>query len=137
MLEAVTELGCKYHSTGRPTYWSTDKNKIPDLLDFFISRKLPANYISIEEESDVYSDHSPIVLTLSDKIINKESNLRLINQRTDWDKFRREVNNRIKLKVPLKTINQLEQEAEKLITNLQQALLKSGEERVVLIIPKR
>ena len=37
--EAIREMGCNYHTTGKPTYWPTDIGKIPDLLDFFISKK--------------------------------------------------------------------------------------------------
>lgn len=47
-----------YHSIGKPTYWYTDSNKIPDLLDLCISRKVSPNLIDIEENVDLDSDHS-------------------------------------------------------------------------------
>ena len=37
--KAIQETGGSFHSTGKPTYWPTDPNKIPALLDFFISRR--------------------------------------------------------------------------------------------------
>jgi hypothetical protein len=33
------------HTTGRPTYWPTDRNKIPDVIDFYISKKVPMHYM--------------------------------------------------------------------------------------------
>jgi hypothetical protein len=58
----------------RPTYWPTDINKIPDVIDFYISKKVPMRYMKIEDSYDLDSDHSPIIMTLSDKIIKKEAN---------------------------------------------------------------
>lgn len=36
LLKAIQECNCEAISTGKPTYWPTDPNKIPDLIDFFI-----------------------------------------------------------------------------------------------------
>ena len=38
LLKAVNNLGCTVMSTGSPTYWPTDINKTPDLIDFFVTR---------------------------------------------------------------------------------------------------
>lgn len=121
LLEAVIKCGCNWHSTGKPTFWPTDVNKIPDLLDFFITRKLPITYISIEEGLDSSSDHSSILLTLSDKIISKPSNPTLTNTRTDWERFKDELSKRIKMNVPLKKKEQLDEEVEKFIVDIQQS----------------
>jgi hypothetical protein len=69
--EAIQELGCEFHSTGTPTYWPTDLNKTPDLLDFFITKRISSNFIDIEESFDLDSDHSAVILTLSERIIKK------------------------------------------------------------------
>lgn len=52
-------------STGKPTYWSTDLNKIPDLLDFIITSRISDIYNPIESNLDLLSDHTPIMVTLS------------------------------------------------------------------------
>jgi hypothetical protein len=49
LYNAIKQLGCEHHSTSKPTYWPTAEKKTPDLLDFFITKKL-ANYIGIEGE---------------------------------------------------------------------------------------
>jgi len=49
VLRAIQETGCEAMSTGKPTYWLTDPGKIPDLIDFFIIKNIPAQYLQIEE----------------------------------------------------------------------------------------
>lgn len=121
LLEACKQLNCEIISTGKPTYWPTDPNKIPDLIDFFIIRNISINYLHIEEAWDMSSDHSPILLTLSDNIIQKENSPRLVNRQTDWCSYKFELENLISLSVPLKTREQLDNEIELLTHNIQQA----------------
>lgn len=102
-------------------YWPSDTNKIPDLLDFFIIRKLPVAYIKVEKGYDLCSDHTSIILILSERVMLKENNLTLTNRQTEWERFKLELNKRINLKVPLKTNEQLDQEVEKIIKDIQQA----------------
>lgn len=45
--------------TGKPTYWPIDDNKVPDLLDFFISKKLSYNFIEIKDNFEQSSECSP------------------------------------------------------------------------------
>jgi hypothetical protein len=52
-----------------PTYWPMDLRKIPDLLDLFIIRNISANYVSTEENFDLDSDHTPVILTMSENLI--------------------------------------------------------------------
>lgn len=120
LMKAIKNIGGEYHSTGKPTYWPSDRNKVPDLLDFFISRKIPANYIKTDENYDLDSDHSPVLLTLSDRIIQRESNPTLVNKLTDWGSFKIEVNENIQLNVSLRTIDDLEKETEELVEIIQQ-----------------
>lgn len=121
LYQAIIKLDAKWHSTGKPTYWPTDINKVPDLLDFFVSRKLAVSHVHIEEEHGLSSDHSPILLTLSEYVITKGSNPTLTNKKTDWESFKMEIHERIKLNVPIKSIQQLELESKKFIIDVQQA----------------
>ena len=86
-------------STGKPTYWPTDTNKIPDLIDFFIVRNISTNFITIDEGWDMNSDHSPIMLTMSENIIKKEPKPILVNKYTDWISFKTDLENTINLAV--------------------------------------
>ena len=117
--KAIYRTGCNFHSSGKPTYWPTDHNKLPDLLDFFISRKIASNFIEVEECFDLDSDHSAVILTLSERIIKKEARPTLVNKTTDWEGFKLELQEAIKLNIKLKTVEQLEQETEKFTTLIQ------------------
>jgi endonuclease/exonuclease/phosphatase family metal-dependent hydrolase len=88
LLSAIQEARCEAMTTGKPTYWPTDPGKIPDLIDFFIIKNIPANYLQTEESHDLNSDHSPILLVLSENIVQKVHNPVLTNRRTDWESFR-------------------------------------------------
>lgn len=119
--QAIREIGGTIHSTGKPTYWPTDPAKIPDLLDFFVSKKVSANFIDLEENFDMDSDHSAVILTLSEKIVRKENKPTLVNKTTDWISFKREIEKKINLKVPLKSVQQIEEEATNFTCIIQQA----------------
>ena len=88
LLKAANDSSCEFLSTRKPTYWPTDPLKVPDLIDFFVTRKISANYIKIEEGYDMNSDHSAIVLSISNNIIERETPPMLSNKQTDWTYFR-------------------------------------------------
>lgn len=121
LLAASKQLKCEVLSTGKPTYWPTDPHKIPDLIDFFVIRNISSNYIHIEEAWDMNSDHSPILLTLSDSVIQKENPPSLTNKMTDWLSFKIKLEELIELSVPLRTEEQLDEEIDLFVRNIQRA----------------
>ncbi len=123
--QAIIKYNCNWHSTGKPTYWPSDLNKTPDLIDFFITRKIPVDYIQVQEGMDSTSDHSSILMIISDTIITNDKHPLLTNKYTDWKKFRNELNNSIILKTQLSSEETLEQEVEKLVKDIQHAAWKS------------
>lgn len=68
-MEAAKESKCVFHSSCKPTYCLGDTDKTPDLLNFFISKNMSANFINVDWEYYLDSDHLPLILTLRDKII--------------------------------------------------------------------
>ena len=60
--KAIQELECNFHLSRKPT----DRDKTPDLLDFFIARKVTGNFTKIEENFDLNSDRSSITMTLKE-----------------------------------------------------------------------
>ena len=77
---AIKRHNCEVHTTGKPTYWPTDRNKKPDLINFFVSRNLSSSFTDVTEEIDLDSAHSPIFLTLSETIIKKRLKTNSIEQ---------------------------------------------------------
>lgn len=121
LYKAGAECKCEFHSTRRPTYWPVDQNKIPDLIDFFVTKGVSNNYIQVEDCLDLTSDHSPIILTISNVVIKRQMPLNLVNSKTNWHSFRPEVEKKIALKVALKTPEHLEEEVSEFIKDIQQA----------------
>lgn len=119
LLKAVNEYGAITLSTGKPTYWPTDPNKIPDLIDFFITKNISQNYLKIDECHKLCSDHTAITLTLSENIIYKENNPSLTNKYTDWISFRQMLEETINLNVSLRTVKDIEKEVDQFNKDIQ------------------
>ncbi|CAG4981135.1 unnamed protein product [Colias eurytheme] len=105
-------------STGEPTYWPTDINKTPDLLDFFITKGICQQNTHIETSLDGSSDHTPVLLTVGSTALFRDTQSSyLTNVKTDWNCFRKHLEDNIILKLPLKTAEDVEN-ASLYITNL-------------------
>jgi hypothetical protein len=117
LLEDIQQNNLNYISTGEPTYWPTDLNKIQDLLDFAITKGIPDIYSSIETNIDTSSDHSPIIITRSNHVIWKQSPAQLSNRNTNWIQFQDYINENITLNLRLK-VNQDLEDAVNYITKL-------------------
>jgi endonuclease/exonuclease/phosphatase family metal-dependent hydrolase len=88
LLHAISRQNCKYLSTGEPTQWPSNPNKLPDLLRFFIVHDKMSNYMQVESRFELLSDHSPVIATISTRVISKSTIPTLIKKQTNWDKFR-------------------------------------------------
>lgn len=71
-------------TTGEPTYWSTDPNTQPDLLDLCFIKRINLTLFSAHSCLDLSTDHSLILVTLGKHIIIKEKLQTLTNQYTNW-----------------------------------------------------
>lgn len=123
--KAMDSLQLNHLSSGKPTYWPTDPNRIPDLLDFFVVKGISLHYAEVEESVDIASDHSPVILTISTNIIKKEKQPFLTNKQTCWDNFRMLIDNNINLETRLKTIKELEEIVDSLTKTIQNAAWNS------------
>ena len=70
--KVIQENNYSYISTGSPTYWPTDTTKLPDLLDFFITKGIYTMYADIQPSYDLTSDHSPIIVTISTTVMSRQ-----------------------------------------------------------------
>jgi hypothetical protein len=99
----------KHLSTGEPTYWPSDRNKLPDLVDFCVTKGIPQDFPVAESCFDLSSDHSPVLITLTSRALNQEKQPSLrSNKHTNWDDFRHLINQRLTLNVSLKTKEDIE-----------------------------
>jgi hypothetical protein len=64
----------KHLSLGEPTYWPSDRNKLPDLVGFCVTRAIPQGFAVAKSCFDLYSDHSLILITLTSHALNQGKN---------------------------------------------------------------
>ncbi|KAK7791607.1 hypothetical protein R5R35_008138 [Gryllus longicercus] len=108
LLKVINKLNVMTLSTGEPSYWPTDMNKTPDLLDFFLAKGIIPATIKIKTNYDLSSDHTPVEMTICSSVTERRSPPKLCNKFTNWDKFRIYVNNSLSVNMPLKSSNDID-----------------------------
>lgn len=106
MLQVIHSCQCSLASGRKPTYWPTDCRKKPDILDFYIVKGISANF-------------TPVLLSISTTVIQKKRKTQIIPQ--TGTKFREELDQKIDLKVRLKTKDELDNLADKFIVAIGEA----------------
>jgi hypothetical protein len=103
-------------SSGEPTYFPSDPTKLPDLLDFFITKGTSSNYADVVSSLERTSDHTPVIGTISTTVIYKSPKPSLYNNNTDWGLFKENVQNNLRLNISLKTEQEIEEATNDFIT---------------------
>lgn len=70
-------------STGQPTYWPSDQGKVPDIIDFCITKSVAKDIISWYSCWELSSDHSPILVEISAKVRETTKKCKLHNKKTN------------------------------------------------------
>jgi len=104
-------------STGEPS----DKRKTPDLLEFGITKGIPAHSIQAVAGYDLSSDHSPVLLTMHTRITHQTRPLTLTSKTTNWMNFQNYRNENLTLQAPLKTDRNIEDYVHYLVQIIQRA----------------
>lgn len=121
LLKAIDTNNYSFLSTGTPTYWPTDPQKIPDLLDFYVTNGINETYTDIIPNYDLSSDHSPVILNIGTNVIHKKPTTGLHNPRTNWDTYRHTLQEVISLNIRLKEPEEVETAIEQFLNKMQQA----------------
>jgi hypothetical protein len=93
---------------GEHTYWPSDRNKLPDLVDVCVRKGIPHDSAVAKSCFELSSDHSPVLITLTSHELSQEKQPSLSNRHTNWDDFRHLINHRLTLNVSLKTKEDIE-----------------------------
>jgi len=72
-----------YVSPGAPTYWPADPMKLPDFIDFAITKRIPQSMISAEALPELSSDQCPVLFHLLYQLQHIERPCRLTSNRTN------------------------------------------------------
>lgn len=121
LLKSILHMKLDVISTGEPTYWPTDRRKIPDVIDFCIIGGISREYFNAKSCLELSSDHSPVIITINKKIPVKGKPAILTNKNTDWENFRRLLEQSIQLSMPLSTEDEITDAVEHLNDCIQQA----------------
>jgi hypothetical protein len=115
----IQEKNSSFLSTGTPTYWPTDGNKISDLLNVFVTNGIFSTCTNIQSSYRLNSDHSPIMVTLSTSVIVRKPTPRLHNSKANWDTYRQIIQDEVNLSLKLKEHEVIELETNNLLSLLQ------------------
>lgn len=91
LFNTISKMGLDVVSSGEPTYWPTDRQKIPDLLDFGVTKNIASELVHVESSLDLSSDHTPVVVTISSltrEIVSPSGDL-MISGNIDWLKYKK------------------------------------------------
>lgn len=108
-------------STGQPTYWPSDPAKIPDIIDFCITKGVSKDNISCCSCWELSSDHSPILVEIGVKVRETTKKCTLHSNKTNWDMFRILVDEAFSAEIALETENDIMNAVEFFTTSIQSA----------------
>jgi hypothetical protein len=77
--------------------------------------------MEVNSNFDVSSDHTPVIATIGNTVINVNKVFRLHNKKTDWQTYKKLIEDKLNLKISLKTSEELERQTENFIRTLQEA----------------
>lgn len=112
-------------SSGKPTYWPTDKGKIPDIIDFCITKGIAKHNITCNSCWDLFSDHSPILVQIGVDIRETTQRCTLHNKRINWPLFRVLLDEKFDTPIALQTKNDITNAVEFFTTSVQSAAWNS------------
>jgi hypothetical protein len=72
LLKMMASNNLKHLSMGETPYWPSDRNKLPDLVDFCVTKGIPQNFAFAKLCFDLSFDHFLILITLTAHALNQE-----------------------------------------------------------------
>ena len=122
-MRAINTAKANPISSEKPIYWPADPRKTPDIIDFFVLRRLSiCTFAYAETIVSLSSDHVLVLLTLNDKAVKMKTNQPLLNKHTNPEKYREELSYEIVSKIPLKT----EAQVDEAVSNFAQLILEAA-----------
>ena len=124
LFNTISKMGLNVISSGEPTYWPTDPNKIPDVIDFAVSKNLPIELIQVESLLELSSDHSPIVVTLlkPQEIVNPTGSSAISFSRINCLKYKKYISTHSTENVSLRTPEDIDLSVENFENNIKLAV---------------
>ncbi len=108
LYRSMAANGLRHISNGQPTYWPADSTKIPDCIDFFLTKNVASNYTQLSNVADLTSDHTPQILELRSSVIWNQSQNHITNKHTDWNHYRDLLQEMINLNKKIKSTTDID-----------------------------
>lgn len=121
LLKSIKLLKLSTVSPGAPTYWPSDRDKIPDLIDFGVTKGISNKYIHSESCLELSSDHTPVIVTLQKEIIITPRKCVLCTKKTNWELFRNIINNTLNTQIKLESRDDIIHAVEDFVLTVQNA----------------
>jgi hypothetical protein len=120
----VKNNNLKHLPTRQPTYWPSDPNKIPDLVDFCVTKGIDTKKkFTVESCLELTSDHTTILINTVYVYSHtrKIKETVLIQQKDRLNCFRETLDELITLEITLKTEIAIEEAVENITKAIQKA----------------
>lgn len=108
LLQSIYKNNLQALSGGRPTYWPTDRRKIPDIIDFSVLKNISLNQIKATTIDELSSDHSPTIYELSSTPLREIPPDRLTNKKTNWKRYHNLIDNQLCPNIKLESKDDIE-----------------------------
>ena len=102
LFNSIQANNLQHISTGEPTYWPSDLNKFPDVIDFCVTKGVPSQHCLAHSSLELSSDHSPIIVIINSKLSSSVCPAKLHNKKTNWNLFKYYVDEGMPTQIPLK-----------------------------------
>jgi hypothetical protein len=70
VLKPMEKDNLKHLSSGEPTYLPSDRNKLPDLVDFCVTKGIPLDFATVKSCFNLSSDPFPVLITRGNEKYN-------------------------------------------------------------------
>ncbi|GBP97488.1 Probable RNA-directed DNA polymerase from transposon X-element [Eumeta japonica] len=102
-------MGLDVISSGEPTYWPSDRQKIPDVIDFGVTKNISRELVDMEASLDLSSDHSPTIVSIRipQRYELPFTNMNVIS-RTNWLRFKKYLSSHCSESIRLRTPGDIE-----------------------------
>lgn len=125
LYDVISKIGLNVISSGQPTYWPTDRQKIPDVIDFGVIKGIPIDFIQVESSLDLSSDHSPSIVTIRSfhETDSSPGSLTAAAKRINWLKYKKYLSTHCSEDIALRTTEDVDFS----ISNLEETIKAAAE----------
>lgn len=121
LLSVIEKSNLKVILNGDPTYWPADPSKRPDVINFFVAKRIHRPQCSLTTLADLSSDHVPVLRNLSLLVSLRPSLYSLTDRHMDWNLYRQQIEANSQHHIPIRIAADLDMAVKNFTFVLQEA----------------